>query len=100
MAEYIEREALLNRMEKRLASLRKDYGDYDHYTDGFEEGCVAVEDADAADVLEVVRCKDCKHWDCYGGEDSHKGDCNELVGLDSCMYEDDFCSYGERKGNV
>ena len=46
---------------------------------------------------EVVRCKDCKHWDCYGGEDSHKGDCLELVELDSCMYEDDFCSYGERR---
>ena len=48
--------------------------------------------------VEVVRCKDCRKWDCYGGEDSHKGDCSELVGLESCMYEDDFCSYGERKG--
>lgn len=47
--------------------------------------------------VDVVRCKDCKHWDCYGGEDSHKGDCLELEGLDCCMYEDDFCSYGERK---
>lgn len=52
-----------------------------------------------ADVVEVVRCKDCKHWDCYGGEDAHKGDCSELVGLDSCMYEDDFCSYGERRAD-
>ena len=50
-----------------------------------------------ADVGKVVRCKDCKHWDCYGGEDAHKGDCTELVGLDSCMDEDDFCSYGELK---
>ena len=48
-------------------------------------------------VTKVVRCKDCKYWDCYGGEDSHKGDCAELVGLESCMYEDDFCSYGELK---
>ena len=49
-----------------------------------------------ADVVEVVRCKDCKHFDAYEGEE-HKGDCGELVGLESCVYEDDFCSYGERK---
>lgn len=49
-----------------------------------------------ADVVEVVRCKDCKHFCPYEGEE-HKGDCAELVGLESCVYEDDFCSYGERK---
>lgn len=62
--------------------------------------CGAVEvmnDAPTIDAVEVVRCKDCKYWDCYGGEDAHKGDCAELVGLDSCMYENDFCSYGERR---
>lgn len=66
------------------------------------EACVCVddiEDALAVDAVPVVRCKDCKHWGCYGGEDSHKGDCSELVGLESCMYEDDFCSYGERRDN-
>ena len=50
----------------------------------------------AADVVEVVRCKNCKHFCPYEGEE-HKGDCAELVGLESCVYEDDFCSYGERK---
>ena len=49
-----------------------------------------------ADVVEVVRCKDCRHFCPYEGEE-HKGDCNELVGLESCVYEDDFCSYGEAK---
>ena len=53
MAEYIERGALLERMEARLKQLRDEYGDYDHYTDGFDEGLLAVEDADAADVVEV-----------------------------------------------
>jgi hypothetical protein len=48
-----------------------------------------------ADVVEVVRCKDCKHFCPYEGEE-HKGDCAELVGLESCVYEDDFCSYGEK----
>ena len=50
----------------------------------------------AADVVEVVRCKDCKWFEPYEGEE-HKGDCAELVGLESCVYEDDFCSYGERR---
>lgn len=51
--EYIERGALLERMESRLRSLGKEYGDHDHYTDGFDEGLVAVEEAPAADVVEV-----------------------------------------------
>lgn len=44
----------------------------------------------------IVRCGECIHFEPYDGEE-HKGDCNELVGLDSCMYEDDYCSYGEQK---
>ena len=31
MAEYIDREVLLKRMETRLNQLRGDYGDFDHY---------------------------------------------------------------------
>lgn len=48
------------------------------------------------ELVEVVKCKACKHFCPYEGEE-HKGDCAELVGLESCVYEDDFCSYGERK---
>ena len=48
------------------------------------------------ELVEVVKCKTCKHFCPYEGEE-HKGDCAELVGLESCVYEDDFCSYGERK---
>lgn len=54
-----------------------------------------IEYAPTADVVEVVRCKDCEHFCPYEGEE-HKGDCAELVGLESCVYEDDFCSYGEK----
>ena len=39
----------------------------------------------------IVRCGECIHFELYDGEE-HKGNCNELVGLDSCMYEDDYCS--------
>lgn len=39
----------------------------------------------AADVVTVVRCKDCKYWE--------NGDCYRI----ELSRPDDFCSYGERK---
>jgi hypothetical protein len=47
--------------------------------------------APAADVVEVVRCKDCKHLmfsDCYG-------ECS--AGHYGIVRPDHFCNYGERK---
>lgn len=49
----IDADALEKRMEERLNSLRKEFGNYDHYTDGFEEGMVAVEDAPTIDPEEL-----------------------------------------------
>ena len=48
-----------------------------------------------ADVVEVVRCKDCKH---YGGV-AYGFVCRFHSGLNHriCTHEDDFCSYGRRK---
>lgn len=50
-----------------------------------------IDSAPAADVVEVVRCKDCKHLmfsDMYG-------ECSQAhMGI---VRPDDFCSYGERK---
>ena len=43
------------------------------------------------DAVEVVRCKDCKHWT--------MGYCNNFAYYDyePTTNEDDFCSYGERR---
>lgn len=50
-----------------------------------------IDSAPAADVVEVVRCKDCKHLmfsDMYG-------ECSQAhMGI---VRPDDFCSYGERE---
>jgi len=46
-----------------------------------------------ADVVPVVRCKDCKHWD--NGNLSFE--CPWDYGRHGSSDEDDFCSYGERK---
>ena len=62
------------------------------YVDVFQ-----IANASTVDAVEVVRCRDCKHY--------HKetlfcdympyGEAQERVN----WYADDFCSYGERKDN-
>lgn len=76
MSDYIERGALMDKIGERLAYLRKEYGYYDHYTDGYEECYCKVEDAPAADAAPIkhgvwektdsahlLRCSACH--DCY-----------------------------------
>ena len=55
-----------------------------------------------ADVVEVVRCRDCRHWkdtscDTVIGE--HWGECRKPLGdYRYCeTAENDYCSYGERR---
>lgn len=48
-----------------------------------------IEQVDGADVVEVVRCKDCKFWDSGCRWCDLWGDTQE--------YDDGYCSYGERK---
>lgn len=58
----------------------------------------AIEEAPEEDVVEVVRCKDCKHYldgCCYVSNHTNKG-CYPRVNIHSRGY-DDFCSFGERK---
>ena len=46
------------------------------------------------DAVEVVRCKDCKHFGGHGACHCHAADEN---GTPIFVREDDFCSYGERR---
>ena len=50
MAEYIEREALEIELNHRLNFLMAEYGEYDHYTSGFDGAVTMVENFPAADV--------------------------------------------------
>lgn len=89
MAEYIEREALLNKLCSNDPSNMEDY----YYN--------AIIAAPAADVRPVVLCKDCKHWE--KGDFQGGNDIEHLEWGGSCEYvrfvrfESGFCSYGERK---
>ena len=47
------------------------------------------------DVIQVIRCKDCKHWQyesCF--VDSEEGDAESII---SDRFAFDFCSRAERK---
>lgn len=52
-----------------------------------------VNEMPSADVVEVVRCKDCKHFVETGGT---RGGCFLFQGMTNPR-SDDFCSEGERK---
>lgn len=81
MTEYIDREKLLKNVEMK--------GRW-----GFSGTAIyqAIKDAPAADVVEVVRCKDCV---CRSGSSTVVHHCT-LSGIP--VDGDDFCSYGERDG--
>ena len=57
-----------------------------------------IERIKAVDAVEVVRCKDCKHFipyvnECYEEHNHYTEEGYREVS------ENDFCSYGERKDN-
>lgn len=83
--EYIERGALI--------------AEYDRVHVGAPGGArKLMVDAPAADVVEVIRCRDCQHW----GGVTYGFICRKFSGIETkiCMSADSFCSYGaKRAGN-
>lgn len=55
---------------------------------------------ETADFVEVVRCKDCKEWQ-LSDQVTHCGKCHSEQWDNDYFYyetfENDFCSYGERR---
>lgn len=89
--EYIERGALL----KRFAELH-DGGNWllnDYNADWIHS---FIETAPAADVVEVVRCKDCKHYGFTKIAGESYMTCKNHFGLTDPS-STDFCINGERK---
>lgn len=89
--EYIEREAALS-VTCRCCPER--FG---------EDKCAEyrlISELPAADVVEVVRCKDCKYYSSimFCGKPTHYGYCcntHDSVLGNRHRFENDFCSYGE-----
>ena len=93
MKEYIEKNSLLALVRERVNALRKEYGDYDHYTSGYDDCVDQIENFPAAEVVEVVRCKDCIRF--VDNKEAFVTYCRRGLN-DITVRPDDYCSYGER----
>lgn len=78
MAEYIDREDYC----ENLCHSHNEYCD--------KESC-PIWKAPAADVMEVTRCKDCRHHSAAAGV------CNLYLHFSVGVTANDYCSFGERK---
>ena len=99
MPEYIGRAAFRKQLIDRQITTAFFNNEQRH-----EIGCIVkmLDNAPAADVVEVVRCRECKH--------SYDGVANLMCGRNGQnrngmrlggvpVKEEHFCSYGERKDN-
>ena len=86
--EYIEREALLT-VVKAVFHGTDPNGEEQHDVLKLHQ---IVREAPASDVVEVVRCKNCKHYKAYSRQCEHPDGLYLTVAA-----EDGYCSYGERR---
>ena len=85
MSRYIDADVLYN-------SVKDNVGAYWSEGEEVKEECLnEIDNAPTADVVEVVRCKDCKSWI---ADDIGRRYC-ELI--DCWTGDSDYCSRGERK---
>lgn len=76
------------------------YIDADKLQEAFKElhggkRSLLIDTEPTADVVEVVRCKDCKFYEIY--PNGANGDCINKIDAFNTFYPNDFCSFGERK---
>lgn len=97
MARYID----VDKLAETIKYYYEHTGDQRTNAEHYAYGVVLkeIEKQPTADVVEVVRCKDCKHWNCVSRVTEHMG-CDIFCGAYEREYPtlpDDFCSYGERR---
>ena len=95
MSEYIDRKKLLEELNQAPAYF--DNGDIRY---GIDIAFSEVLKQPIADVVSVVRCKDCKYFEI--DEEDELGECKcgyITVSYNGALYphRTDYCSYGERK---
>lgn len=80
---------------ERLKKDVEDFQDcYNGFSDTYDKAFIigAIDEQPTIDAVEVVRCKDCRHWS--NGDDTY-GICYRCPNTRQMRY-DDYCSYGER----
>lgn len=102
MSRYIDADHL-----KKSAEALQDC--YNGYSDTYDKACIIglIDEEPTADVVEVVRCKDCKkyareEWKRKLDEPHNFADTEWKIEFSGCMGFDDpekgYCYAGERKG--
>ena len=105
MAEKIEREAAIAALDEfRLNQTVSKYATVMQCRaarDAISRATKALESLPAADVITVVRCRECMHWKPTESKAGNSFSDMEYIGgcefTNYCRRESDFCSYGERK---
>lgn len=96
MAEYLEREALIENMKRIYCTDCNSYNGVRCRACGTGDALDMIEDAPTADVVEVVRCEKCKFAemlvDIIGDPHLYCKECNFRE-----VDFDDYCSHGKRK---
>lgn len=88
MPRYIDADKLLARYKERCAGCKETPNFCEHFCD-IADVISDIEDAPTEDIVEVVRCKDCR-YEC--------GDaCLHALGLAAIESPECYCAYGERK---
>ena len=90
MAKYFEKDALIREIISDMSVFIGDPDAVQRHDEQCNYAISCIENAPTADVVPVVRCKDCKY---------NRGDkkCLNPDSFFSIPADDDFCSYGERK---
>ena len=96
MDEYISREETIKRIKECYCAGCNGYNGVRCRACGTGDTIDVIEDAPAADVAPVVRCKGCKHYD-LGVCLKIYSDGNAHPEAWQSRKQEDFCSYGERK---
>ena len=102
MTEYVEKHKIIN----LLTALENEFQQFKPFK-GFEHAMyrklceteIAIGKLPAADVVPVVRCKDCKWFVDNNGGEWYGCKMFQVVRItpEDAPKPDDFCSYGERK---
>lgn len=98
MSEYIDRDKLIEMLNSKIEGLKLFGSLYTSQTmRAFEHLAEQINEMPAADVVEVVRCKDCIYASMTIGKEQVKY-CDMFDSDDGVYFDKNhFCSYGKRK---
>ena len=103
MSDYISRQAAIEALAKTMPTpaTPDGAGEFDHEIhiadEAFADAIRIIESLEPADVVPVVRCKECKH--CYFADNRVPDEQGWVCEINSSepVNLNGFCSYGERK---